>query len=591
MMETPTTFVRVASLRDLKNGMKVVQLGRRSVLLVRHQGRVYATDPRCPHMGFPLNRGSVADGILTCHWHHARFELCSGGTFDLFADDVRVYPIQVHGEEIWLDPSPQRDEVAYQKGRLKGGLEQTILLVLAKAVLSLNDHGVEASEVLRGGGVFGAAGRDAGWRDGLTILTAMGNLLPRLSEEDRPLALYHGLVHVAGNVAGQPPHFATGPLPTGDLEPARLKPWLRRFAEVRDQGGVERVMLTALELGQGSAELADMLFSAVTDHSYLDGGHSIDFVNKAFELLDVIGWQEAERILPSLVPALTAATRMEETSSWRHPVDLMAILEPVFAELLGGRLMGDVHRSGLPKDAFDALVITLLGDDPRASAEGLARTLRDGAGLTDVSLALSYAAALRVARFHTANEFSDWIAVLHTFTSANATHQLLKRAPSLEGARGLWHAAMHLYLNRFLNAPAARLPDDETVADLPAEAEALLERLLELTDERQRVEEAAAVSYRYLRLGHPDTGLVRTLAHTLLSEDGEFHSYQLLEAGVQLYHELNTHRPDLAPDVLVAVARYLAGHAPTDRATTQTYRIALRLHAGENLDKLDKEDR
>jgi hypothetical protein len=35
--------------------------------------------------------------------------------------------------------------------------------------------------------------------------------------------------------------------------------------------------------------------------------------------------------------------------------------------------------------------------------------------------------------------------------------------------------------------------------------------------------------------------------------------------------------------VLVAVARYLAGHTPTDRATTQIYRIAARLHAGEAL--------
>jgi nitrite reductase/ring-hydroxylating ferredoxin subunit len=37
------------------------------------------------HMGFPLERGSVADGILTCHWHHARFDLASGCTFDLWA--------------------------------------------------------------------------------------------------------------------------------------------------------------------------------------------------------------------------------------------------------------------------------------------------------------------------------------------------------------------------------------------------------------------------------------------------------------------------------------------------------------------------
>src|SRR2546422_10850419 len=40
--------------------------------------RVFALDNRCPHMGFPLDRGSVEDGTLTCHWHHARFDLASG---------------------------------------------------------------------------------------------------------------------------------------------------------------------------------------------------------------------------------------------------------------------------------------------------------------------------------------------------------------------------------------------------------------------------------------------------------------------------------------------------------------------------------
>ena len=34
---------------------------------------------------------------------------------------------------------------------------------------------------------------------------------------------------------------------------------------------------------------------------------------------------------------------------------------------------------------------------------------------------------------------------------------------------------------------------------------------------------------------------------------------------------------------LIAAARYLAAHAPTDRAQRQTYEIARRLHRGENL--------
>ena len=72
--------------------------------------------------------------------------------------------------------------------------------------------------------------------------------------------------------------------------------------------------------------------------------------------------------------------------------------------------------------------------------------------------AVALAAALRIARFHVRNEFSDWISVLHTFSYANALHQLLKRAESPEMLRGVYHGAMRVYLDRFLNVPAARLP-------------------------------------------------------------------------------------------------------------------------------------
>ncbi|MCA9839589.1 MAG: Rieske (2Fe-2S) protein, partial [Trueperaceae bacterium] len=583
-MVTTPNYVRAASVKELKEaGLKAVTVKDRVVLLVHHEGQIFALDNRCPHMGFPLERGSVKRGLLTCHWHHARFELCSGGTFDIWADDVRSYPFEIQEGDIWVNPNPERDEVAYQLGRLQSGLEQNIRLVLAKAVISLLDHDASPAELLKVAGQFGSQQRQAGWRDGLTILSAMANTLPYLSESDKSLALFHGMLHVANNVMGQTPHYELEPLSTSDVSVARLKAWLREFAEVRDRDGVERVLLTALKSGYGHADLADMLFAAVTDHYFLDTGHSVDFINKAFEMLDQMGWQEATTILPSIVPALTDSERMEETNSWQNPVHLAELLEPVFSDLLAGKL-GRVSQSvRLSAEAFDALTETLLGSDPETIINALKQTLDSGVAFTQISLALSFAAAKRVARFHTSNEFGDWISVLHTFSSANATHQLLKRAPSLEGLRGVFHTAMHLYLNRFLNAPAARQPSAKSVEGLNTNGETLLKDLLELTNARENVEKAAAVTYRYLEQGHDDARLIQTLAHSLLREDGEFHSYQMLEAGIQLYQELKAERPEHAPTVLVAVARYLAGHAPTDRATTQTYRIASRLHAGEAL--------
>jgi hypothetical protein len=51
---------------------------------------------------------------------------------------------------------------------------------------------------------------------------------------------------------------------------------------------------------------------------------------------------------------------------------------------------------------------SLLGDDPAAIIEALTAAARNGASPADLGRALAYAAALRVARFGTANEHSDW---------------------------------------------------------------------------------------------------------------------------------------------------------------------------------------
>src|SRR5579871_755597 len=114
-------FVRIAALRDLQPDQALlVEVRGSTVAVYLHQGSVYAVDNRCPHMGFPLHKGSLKDGILTCHWHHARFDLSCGGTFDIWADDVRGYPVEVRGEgdaaEVWLDPNPPvRDPIAYHR--------------------------------------------------------------------------------------------------------------------------------------------------------------------------------------------------------------------------------------------------------------------------------------------------------------------------------------------------------------------------------------------------------------------------------------------------------------------------------------------
>ncbi len=571
-------LVRVGRIDELDKP-RIVSGGRHGIAVIAEGDKVYAIDNRCPHMGFPLHRGSVCDGILTCHWHHARFDLASGGTFDPWADDVRIYETVVEDGVVYVDPQPKPiDQEKRWKARLHDGLEQNLNLLMVKAVLGLQEANVPSADVVEIGARFGSTFRRAGWGPGLTILTAMANSLPALSREDQALALYHGMVHVASDVSGAAPRFQLDPLPRADVPVDRLKVWFRQFIEVRDSDGAERSLLSAIDSGATQQQLADMLLSAATDHVFLDGGHTVDFINKACEMLDLVGWDQAQDVLPSIVRGLAMARRSEELNTWRHPVDLIQLLGPVSVKL------PDLIRDSSGEwSGFNDLVTLLLDEDPEATFNAIVEALASGAALTQVSQALTYAAALRVARFHTSNEFGDWITVLHTFTYCNAVHQSLKRAPSAELARGIFHGAASLYLDRFLNMPAARLPEDRPGANDQAAADELIAELTELMDREQRVNESAMIVHRYLSQGFDRAPLLATLGHTLLREDAEFHSYQMYEAGLALERELRDTRPDEANHVLIAVSRYLAAHAPTSRAMLQTARTAIRLQRGESV--------
>jgi len=586
MDNATSDFVRAGTLEELRLKGRLVVHGRhRPVLLVHEGGQVFALDNRCPHMGFPLERGSVEDGILTCHWHHARFELASGCTFDLWADDVPTCPVEIRaGGEIWVKPVfGYADPVEHWRQRLEDGLGHNLSLVIAKAVHGQLAAGRRPADVVRQTALFGTRNRD-GWDTGLSILTALGRLLPFLSEEETHLALFHGARRVAADCDGATPRRGREPL-ASQPDLATLKRWLRRWVAVRHRDAAERTVLTAIIGGASPAALADLLFAAETDRAYAGGGHSLDFINKAFECLDLIGWEHAADVLPSVVGQMAAARGAEERTAWRQPVDLIALCQRAGVEL--PHLFTPSDQTGDWSDHV-ALSNRLLGDDPAEIIDALTAAAHEGASPADLGRSLAYAAALRVARFGTANEHSDWETAHHVFTYTNAIHQALKRIDSArpdpaEAVRGLLHGAMALYLARYLNVPPASLPGEsgDGLNDLPIVAEEIGAALLDTFDRQRQIDAAARLVARHLTLGHSPDALIATLAQALLREDAGFHAYQMLEAGVRQFKEWGN--CDQGRHILIAVARYLAAHFPTQRALLQTADIASRLMRGGEL--------
>jgi nitrite reductase/ring-hydroxylating ferredoxin subunit len=588
----PTGFVEVAPAEQVREESPiVVRPEGRSIALFHHDGEFHAVDNRCPHMGFPLTEGTVEDGILTCHWHHARFELSCGDTFDPFADDVATFPLAVEDGAIHVDPDPEPDEPPEERWqhRLEHALRENLSLVAAKSIIGLEEAGVEYAVPVSAGVEFGTHYRESGWGRGLTTLAVTTNLLTDLAEEDRRRALYVGLTEVADDCAGEAPFFVQDALATRNVSPGRLKRWFRENIEVRDADGAERVLRAAIQAGLDEDAIAGMFVAALTDHLYLDAGHRLDFVNKGFETLDHVGWAHADDVLPSLVPALAAASRAEEESSWRKPVDVAELLFSTHEDLPDLLAAGEGETWTEPEGLLD----TLLSDDPHAIIDALRDAIASGAAATELADVVAYAAARRIAQFGTANEFRDWNTVHHTYTYATAVRGLAERTDSPEINRAVLDAAMSVYLDRFLNTPPVPLPDPDGERDPDAALSDLMETFeVEAAAEVDRAGRHAAA---YLASGGDPDRLKRKLGGALLREDAGFHPRQNVEAAFRGYDRLagrdgsdtrdgNGNVDEARARVhLIATARYLAAHTPTRRSGEQTFRIAERLNRGEKI--------
>lgn len=576
--------VRIGCISELQaKGQLTGKVGSRPVCVFWSEGKAYAVEDRCPHMGFPLHRGTVADGLLTCHWHHARFDLRSGGTLDPFADDVRAYPVRVDGDEVSVLVEGSGEAGAYHLRRIEEGLEEGLSLVSAKAVLGCFETMGEAAAtkaVLLAGLAFGTRYRAGGWGAGLTVLTAMANVAPLLDAQDRPLALVHGLVFVSRDTLGNPARFALEPLDSpGD--PERFGSWYRRFVGTRSGDAAERALASAIRAGLPAERVAAAMGAAHTDHVFIDGGHTIDFTNKAFEVLDHVGWDQAGSVLTTLAHQAAGASRSEETSSWRHPIDLAALVERAESRL-PELLRCPVERSFSGDRDVESLAWSILGDDPDVVIASMDQALARGATPEELARAVAYAAALRMTRFHVQNDHRDWDVVHHGFTSANAIHQLVIRAGAPELVRGIYQGALKVYLDRFLNVPAARLPHVVASAGQGLgrrEAEALLQ---ECWDREGMVDEAGAAVYSWMRCGGRRAEVLATLGKALLAEDAEFHWFQTFEAAARQSAAWPEGSEQQAL-ILAGTARFLAAHTPSRRELAQVVKIATRLRRGDPL--------
>jgi hypothetical protein len=244
-----------------------------------------------------------------------------------------------------------------------------------------------------------------------------------------------------------------------------LEDGLRAFPRLVDDEQVdaaEALFRGLLGAGATRAQLRHALLEAVTDH-FLSYGHAMIFCQKAFELVDAIGWAEADTVLAPLVPDITWGTRYDKLPYMRRflrawdaaELDLPAMV----ARQDGGALDAEAFRRSLldggADEAFDGLRIALEAGVP------VPRLIDE----------TSRAASERLGRFDIDLDMDDtnewgWLDVTHTLTYTGALRWAWSVDPSPEVLRGLFHAAWFVQWTGQLDArdrreePAAHATED-----------------------------------------------------------------------------------------------------------------------------------
>jgi nitrite reductase/ring-hydroxylating ferredoxin subunit len=434
-------WVRAAAVDDIPEGgaKSFAHLDKRIALFRTPRG-VYASDNRCPHQGYALVRGDVKEGVLTCAWHNWKFELGSG-VCRYGGENIRTYPVEIRDGQVYLDVADPAAEIIRPGlfASLTAAMEDLDVGRMARDAMRLQRIGTPLADVVREGVRYAAPRAEYGWDHSLATLADCLRMSGFFEESLRALPVIQSLSMAADTQVRRPARPRPDPVDPvaayGSVPDA-----LAAYPVLVDDeraGEAEALLRGLIAAGVAPPVLRHTLLTAVTDH-FLAYGHSMIFVQKAFDLLDRIGWREADAVLSPLVPEMVLGTRYDRLPYMRKFLRAWEAAAPDLELLVKGDGTGPFDAAGYRRALTDG--------SPEEAFGALAGALRSGAPVTAVIDATGRAAAERLARFDIELDLDDtnewgWLDVTHTLTYLNALRWAWSADPTPQVLRGVFHAA------------------------------------------------------------------------------------------------------------------------------------------------------
>ena len=96
-------FIKVASKNEIQSGRgKVVDLNGKEIAVLNDNGKFFAIENTCAHMGGPLGEGNCSKETVTCPWHGWTYNLKTGK--NTFNEEIKlnVYEVKIDKNDILI---------------------------------------------------------------------------------------------------------------------------------------------------------------------------------------------------------------------------------------------------------------------------------------------------------------------------------------------------------------------------------------------------------------------------------------------------------------------------------------------------------
>ena len=558
--QTPD-WVKVATLSEVPEGKpKAIKMGEgRSIALFNVDGKIYATDNQCPHMGYPLTRGTIRNGILTCDWHRRSFDLEGGGCFHVECDDLKVFPVDIRGEEIWIEPGDMVYRRAEEhKQLLREGLLSEDRWTMSKAIALLLKGGVAEEEVM--GAILEHVARhipsEHGSEGGEDVSRLINGLRvgSRYEGEDRLIAVTTAACSAAGEARQR---LEVVPLP----EPVsweKIERWVRIFSYEGQAGRIERCLYTAYQKGDAD-KLRPLLFECAVEPNFIDNPQIPLYVSYLSEVVDEFGWDRTADLFFYLGAKFVGHHPADPERYRRDAINLMKEMLPTIENVA-------LERTN--KFNEDAFVEALTSVDLQRSFEEVQAVLVDGVKLDRVITSLVLLAADRMANTPV-NVDAGWWNLTMELNLASSLRSAQKMGGSLVAAKGLFHVAWQIFADRWINITSRPLsePLSEGKLDVANEAEGV-NQIID-TIESLNVQDVAPQVLGYLNAGYSGERLIKEIGHSVLWDDTGSVVLPTLRTVFEEWKHADGHPAQ--PQLLVGLARYVTDiRSNTDNKSAAT---------------------